>query len=211
MKPSISSLTLADKLGTDHRTLVRMLCDMVSEGTLDKKVLPTTMSGNLKPEKETRLSLSDVVALAVRQQLPREVTDSIMVIFERTTRSKAPLVSTHVNHGPLADVLGDEALKQAIQQLRDETGDSQQIARDFGIRIVGNELWVGTSTPYMAKAAKKGSLAPGQLTAMLCDIDGAVRHETKKFGGHNSKVVAMPIDEFLWALEEGNPTNGNPQ
>lgn len=201
MKQKISSKIVADKIGIGHPALVRIMCDMVSMGTLSKSVLPSR-DGDIRWNAETRLSLGDLVALAVHQRLSREVTDTLVRIFERSSRSKAPLVSTDINHPPLSDVLRDQALTHAIQQLRDGAGDAGQMASDFGIRIIGDDLWIGTSTPYMADAAKKGGLAPGQLSAMLCNIDGAVRHSTKKFGRHGSKVVAVPIDAFISALED---------
>lgn len=203
MKTDLSSFTIADKIGIDHKTLIRAMCDMITAGTINRRVLPVNKDGDLLYNREARLSLGDIVALAVHMRLAREVTDSIVSIFARSVRSVAPLVKTHVNHVPLAEILSDAGLLSAIESLRDGTGDHRAIAKDFGVRLVGDALWFGTSTPFLTDLANRGKMAPGQLRSLLSNIEGAVRHNTKKFAGHDSKVVAVPYDALKAALPGG--------
>ncbi|MBB3017636.1 hypothetical protein FHR70_000676 [Microvirga lupini] len=199
MAASINSKIVADKLGMDHRAFIRHLCDMVTAGTLDKDVLPQR-DGSLAYEKDTRLRVGDLMALAVHLNLKKAQCDSIGAVFNRI-QPAVPLVRTYVDHTELRASVGSQmGFVAAIEKLADGTGERREIVKEFGLRKVGDRIWLGMSTPAMVGLAQRAGVETASLGQMFCAIDGAERHGTKSFGGHSSKVVSVQADLLLEAL-----------
>lgn len=189
-----TSKAMAIALNMDHRALIEAIAQMEAGGLLAKGTAPAR-AGEIRYDHPTSLELADAMAIIARLQPARALIDAVAELFRTTERLTQKQERSATQQAIMREQL------RAILGNRPLLDDAYRTAKPdacvaVGIRIVGDTVWIGTSTEYMANLTRLAGFRRGELYKLLCNIGGAPMG-AHRFGGHASRAVAIEASTFV--------------